>query len=529
MTSVPGVGRLGKGHGDRARGLCPKEARNFSPAAGGDRWSLLCGVQESTIAGKGGRNEMVLRRERLKLFEVVGERLTSVTLRSVQSVPNGKPDVQKILSIVNVTVSATGTPLPHKVVVEGTATVQTIYVAATADQPVHHMEHTISFVQFADVPGSQPGMTVLVRPRVTFSDIVIRNPREIEIELIIELLVKVTQLVQLDVVTDVMFKSIPVKVEKNLVRVERVVGENTGQVILSNTLTVPAGKPPMMKILGIISTEVMPTEVRVIPDLVIIQGQIRTQILYVANLPDQPVHHMHQTVNFLVNIRIPGAMPGLMVELFPTVEFAQATLVDPMTLMQDIVISIFAKVTEIQQMRVVTDVRSDRIPINAVRQLVAIEDVVNESTQQVNVRQQVTVPAEKPAAAKIISVFSSAVEITRSDILDGKVIIEGRLILQVIYVAALPDQPVHHMHLEVPFTTFVDLPGAAAGMNILVRPRVEFASAQLLPVGVTPPPEIGTRDVLVDAIVELFVKVTKTVQKHVVVDVLVPDEFRDMN
>lgn len=472
---------------------------------------------------------MVLRRERLKLFEVVGENVAHITLRSVQSVPAGKPDVQKILSIVNVAVSASGTPLPNKVVVQGTATVQTIYVAALPDQPVHHMEHTISFLQFVDVPGAQPGMTVIVRPRVTFSDIVIRNPREVEIELIIELFVKVTQLVQLDVVTDVMFKSIPVKVEKNLVRVERVVGENTGQVILSNTLPVPPAKPPVQKILGIISTEVLPTEVRVIPDLVIVQGQIRTQILYVANLPDQPVHQMHQTVNFLTNIRIPGAMPGLMVELFPTVEFAQVTIVDPMTIMQDIVISIFAKVTEIEQMRVVTDVRSDRIPINAVRQLVAIEDLVNETTQQVNLRQEVAIPQEKPPAAKIINIFSSAVEITRTNILDGKVILEGRLVLQVIYVAAEADQPVHHMPLEVPFTTFVDLPGAYPGMNILVRPRVEFATAQLLPVGVTPPPEIGTRDVLIDAIIEVFVKVTKTVQKYVVTDVLVPEEFRDMN
>ena len=184
---------------------------------------------------------MVLRRERLKLFEVVSETVTTVTLRSIQSVPAGKPDVQKILSIANVTVSATGTPLPNKVVIEGTATVQTIYVAALPDQPVHHMEHVISFLQFADVPGTQPGMTVILKPRVKFSDIVIRSPREVEIEVIIEFFVKVIRLVQLDVVTDVMFKSVPVKVDKQLFRVERVRGENTGQVILSNMVPVPAG------------------------------------------------------------------------------------------------------------------------------------------------------------------------------------------------------------------------------------------------------------------------------------------------
>ncbi len=74
-------------------------------------------------------------------------------------------------------------------------------------------------------------------------------------------------------------------------------------------------------------------------------------------------------------------------------------------------------------------------------------------------------------------------DITRSDILDGKVILEGTLVLQIIYVAAEPDQPVHHAHVEIPFTTFVDLPGAYPGMNILVRPRVEFVTVQFLPVG----------------------------------------------
>ncbi len=102
-------------------------------------------------------------------------------------------------------------------------------------------------------------------------------------------------------------------------------------------------------------------------------------MIYVAAEPDQPVHHMHLEVNFLANIRIPGAVPGLMAEIFPSVEFVQVSIVNPTTVMQDLILSIFVKVTEIQQLRVVTDVRSDRIPINAVRQLVAIEDVVNEN------------------------------------------------------------------------------------------------------------------------------------------------------
>jgi len=139
----------------------------------------------------------------------------------------------------------------------------------------------------------------------------------------------------------------------------------------------------------------------------------------------------------------------------------------------------------------------------------------------------VKIPREKPCAQKILQVVSSVVDITRSEALHNKIVIEGILILQIVYVAAEHDQPVHHAHIEIPFTTFVDLPGAYPGMNILLRPRVEFVTVQMLPVGVTHHPEVGTRDLLVDAIIEVFVKVTKTVQKHVVIDVIVPQGYRD--
>ena len=156
-------------------------------------------------------------------------------------------------------------------------------------------EHVIGFVQFADVPGTQPGMTVILKPRVTFSDIVIRSPREVEIELIIEFFVKVIRLVQLDVVTDVMFKSVPVKVEKQLFRVERVRGENTGQVILSNMLPVPAGKPDVQKILSIANVTVSATGTP-LPNKVVIEGTATVQTIYVAAEPDQPVHHMEHVI-----------------------------------------------------------------------------------------------------------------------------------------------------------------------------------------------------------------------------------------
>ena len=99
------------------------------------------------------------------------------------------------------------------------------------------------------------------------------------------------------------------------VKVEVIAADVSASIVASGQLTVPppkpdiasildtpvsythlAGKPPVQKILNVVSTEIITDEVRIIPDLVIIQGRVRTQVIYVAAEPDQPVHHMHLEV-----------------------------------------------------------------------------------------------------------------------------------------------------------------------------------------------------------------------------------------
>ena len=104
-----------------------------------------------------------------------------------------------------------------------------------------------------------------------------------------------------------------------------------------------------------------------------------------------------------------------------------------------------------------------------------VHQVVSEDTQQAVVRGTVTMPEAKPDVDKILST-DKTVKVEKVTIVPDKVIVEGNLTLQVVYIAFDPAQAVHHMHLKVPFTTFVDVPGAEPGMDVQVRVTVEDVS-----------------------------------------------------
>jgi hypothetical protein len=101
-----------------------------------------------------------------------------------------------------------------------------------------------------------------------------------------------------------------------------------------------------------------------------------------------------------------------------------------------------------------------------------LEHVVGEMSKQAVVQGDFHVPKPKPGIEKIISV-DKTVKITKEEVIKNKVIIEGYLNLQIVYVADAPGQPVHHTHARLEFTQFVEIDGAEPEMTVRTKVKVE--------------------------------------------------------
>ena len=125
------------------------------------------------------------------------------------------------------------------------------------------------------------------------------------------------------------------------------------------------------------------------------------------------------------------------------------------------------------------------------------------------ISEPVTVPEPKPPVASVID-FAGRPEITEVTVLPGKVIVDGILELAIIYEAAVPYQTVHVFHVEIPFSTFVEIPGVQPGMVAIPTVVIEHASFEVRPDGMV---------IVVRAVVMLTVRVSRTAILDVVTDV----------
>lgn len=452
--------------------------------------------------------------EKITVKQVVAEKTRQEVVRGKINVEEGKPDVSEVVSVYKTVKVDNVSVLKDKVIVDGTLTLQVIYVADDPAQPVHHTQGELPFTTYVEVPGAEPGMNVKVDVEIEDVKVTRANSRVLNVTAVLEVHAKVTETREIEVLVE-----IPgCKVESEEIKIKHVVGSESTQIIVEDEVNIPAEKPAAAKILDVVDTKVTITDTRVIKDKVIIDGEVVLQVLYVsAEDPAQPVHHMHIELPFSSYVEIPGVEPDMNVEVDATVESADVELAGEQVnqgferVKAYVVLRLDVDVTETRVINIITNVLD--CPFETT--LLHVESVVGEDTSQVVLRDTFSPPEGKPPAQKVLDANVSEVEVTEKKVLKNKVVVRGYVDMHIIYVAdtAALDQPVHSVHRQLNFRTFLEIPGAEEDMDVQVKVMAEYTKADL-----------SNNDIHVEVVLKVTGRVIETMQKKVVTEVEIPEE-----
>lgn len=407
----------------------------------------------------------------VKVQAVVGENTTQLLQESSFTLPIEAIKIRNVVAEVRDVVAEV---ISGKVIVQGVIHKQIFFVGT--DNIVHHAVEEAPFSTFVEIPAAVPGNLVQVHPTVAHVRSILTGPRTVLQKVIIDIMVKVTEERQLSLVESP---------TGPLIRADEVVGENTVQVMEETPVTLLV---PAIKVTDIAVTFQDLTS-EVITDKVVVQGVIHKQIFFVNT--DNVETHQAVDIPFSTIVDVPGAAPGMDVQLEVTLEAVRFELTSPTQLLEKVVFEVFAKVTQSIQFNVLAGVGP----------LLKLEQVRGEDTAQILQETTVTL---SPAAIKVRDIVASVQSIV-TEIIPNKVIVQGILHKQIFFIGT--DNLEHHQIEDVPFSLFVEIPGAQPGMNVIVTPTVESVIFELLN-------ETTLRQKVV---LEVMVKVTETVQMAVTV------------
>ncbi len=337
--------------------------------------------------------------------------------------------------------------IPNKVIVQGIVHEQLFFVGT--DNLVHHLADDIHFSTFLDIPGVQPGMNAQVSARI--EEIITElatNGESIVKKIIIEVFVKVTETVQVNLMPG----------DGPTLLLKEVVGENTAQTLLETDVTLEFSAIKIDEITG----DIRNVEVEVIKDKVIIQGILHKQIFFVDT--NNLERHQMEELPFSLFVDIPGAVPGMDVQVQPRIEAIFFNLVNATTLRQKAVLEFFAKVTE----NVRLQARVGNGP------LFKVEEFIGENTVQDLSETVVTLPTQAVKVREIVAQLRNIV----THVIRDKVIVQGIIHKQIFFIST--DNIERHLAEDIPFSLFLDIPGVVPGDNVHITPIIEAIFFDLL-------------------------------------------------
>mgnify|MGYP006292919831 FL=1 len=305
-----------------------------------------------------------IEQELLKIDDVIGEStVTTVVSGQIDrtQIPENKPPIERVLN-ATAEITSTSTEISDdSVIVDGTIDTGVIYVASVPEdqpqQPVHFLEGEINFSEAIDIAGVLPEMTPYTNAEIKRISFDFINEDIVEVDVTVELFVKVTETKQVNVITDII--SDQIEVERELLRVEDVVGEDTVTETVTGNLNVPAEKPDIERVLEA-SGKILEYNSTTEDDGVMIEGLLEGDILYVADVPadelQQPVHYFEGTFNFDNFVQIPGTEAGMNNYVEVSVRRASYDVLNTRTVEFTAIIEKFVKVTEFKQLEIITDV-----------------------------------------------------------------------------------------------------------------------------------------------------------------------------
>ena len=435
----------------------------------------------------------VIKRRLLKVEKVIGENSIKKSVEADVTLPY---KVIKVFDVMANTKDVESEVRHGGVDISGTIHKQ-LFVVDKGDL-VQHVAEDVPFQVYVPVKHAQADMNVQVDVRILEVDTDLINARTVQQTVLLDIFVKVTVTEQIEVVTDVRGKHL--KVKKEFLKVDSVVGEDLVYETVSPTFTLPITAKKIFRIQAKLQDVTAETR----HDSVTLRGMIHKQIYFVDE--GDLVRHAREDIPFTKTINIPGARPDMDVMFRAKVTVEDAELLDAPSrrLSQTMVIEAFVKVTETLQLDVVVDVKGKNIKVK--KKLLKVESVVVDVLQTEMLRAVAKLPVQ---AQKIFEIVGKIVDL-ETEARHGQVLVKGVLHKQLFFVD--PANLLRHAFEDVPFRFVKTAPGTSPGMNVLARVRI---------IGNIKHKIVDRQGMKIEqtALLEVFVKVTRTVQLEVVVDV----------
>lgn len=452
-----------------------------------------------------------LIKDTIKFDRIVGEEQGQALVDKDIIVPDVKPDIVRILS-VDGKVNITGKNVEQeRVTVDGNVNFSILYSAGDEPQPIYSMNYIDSFSQYIEIPGAMPRMDADVKCFIDHIDYNRINSRKLNLQCVIKIKGNVIDRIPVDVIRDVQGLE-DVQLLKDTIASDETIGENAGQEVLKGTIQIPPSIPQADEILKY-RAFIHKKEDSIEDGKINVTGSVLVPVLFSSKVDKSDIYKVEEDIMFTHTLDMPGITPEMRCgvdysidDIFAELkenEDGERRLIDV-----EIVVGLKARVSQRNEYPVVIDMYAPSVRLEPEKLDLNVDLLLGRNSSQEAIRETLQLPADYPEMEKVYDMVCRPV-VTDCKALEDKVLVEGLIGCDIIYLIRGEERLVHSFSDEVPFKTSISIPGCTIDMKPEVEIDIESMDFSML----------TRNEVEVKIMIECLAKIHEKVSKQFIVKV----------
>ncbi|WIV12278.1 SPOCS domain-containing protein [Proteiniborus sp. MB09-C3] len=457
-----------------------------------------------------------LIKDLLKIDQVIGKDEIQALVEGEIKVPDTKPRIKKVLKIDG-DVEVTGTKTAKgKITVNGIVNFNVLYSTDDELQSVHNLNARTDFKEEIEIEGVAEGTVTDIKANVEHIDYDQDGDTSISVRSVISITGKATYDNTIDIIKDIK-GSDGIQVLKENIKYNDVMGVNTSSTLVKEAFELEQEMPDIIDVLRI-DTKVHEKETKVVDDKVIVAGVVACSIMYFGDDEENKVNYINHEIPFTHFVELPGAEKdmdcGLKLSSYDT-NFEIKEDINGVLRILDIesTVKINAKVYRQVEKEVAVDTYSTSKIFDIKKQEVVVSESIGQRTSKEMIKGVLEVGKE---IIKSIYSINGRSLITDYKIMEGKVIIEGLLEVDMLYQIEENDEIKDARH-EIPFKTYVDIEQVEDELDLEVENILEDISYK----------KINSHEVELEATVNNCVAVNRIKKINIVTEAIETEETID--
>lgn len=444
---------------------------------------------------------------------------TQLILEGDIIVPDSKPDIANILRVNGTVVIDEQSVQDERISFQGTLKLSILYQAKKSENLIHSMTGTINFEDFIRVDGLKEDSVIHLTAVIDHLEYRLINDRKLNIKAVVNVTAQVYNETANEIILDV--TDLPnIQLEKGEITVCNTVENKKDRFDVKEEVFLPAGLPNIRDLLES-DVSLSNVEIKANDGKVSVKGILNLSVLYIGDTDESLIEAFDTEIPFHGYIDAKNAADAMMADAVLTVENQEITITEdsdgePRGLEADITIGADFRVTDNETIEMVEDAYCLNETLNLNKETMHYPQFINRSQAKGSVKETISFDGKYPDAMQVLKVWANIV-IDDTELVTDKIIVEGVIHCDILYIAANDSSPVNVVSKDIPFRQEVEVRGAKKGMQTDVWANIEDVSFNML----------SEREVEIRVTLAIDAIVTKMIDTTVITDIVLGEKTED--